>query len=169
VMNALRQTASPRDLAHCIEILLGKLGAFPFANLGRNYSSLLRIHSLEKIPIGSEIAFIAGHLNGWKEDACRIIDAIRTFAAIPMSSASDSMHALAKFIEQYGASSYGVRKVAYLMARFPDDPALHEPFQRIASKVEQSKNPAPYFIAMELVDEDFAYFPGGYWKRRPGC
>ncbi|QQN65353.1 hypothetical protein JIR23_06105 [Bradyrhizobium diazoefficiens] len=159
-MNALRKTASPRDLALSIEILLGRFGAFGFANLERDYSSLLRVHSLDRVSIDSEVAFVAGHLNGWKEEVCRIIEAIRAFAAIPTSSASDSMQALATFIEVYGASSYGVRKVAYLMARFPDDATLQEPFQRIASKVAQSKNPAPYFIAMELVDEDFAYFPG---------
>ncbi|WP_155809685.1 hypothetical protein [Bradyrhizobium sp. URHA0013] len=160
VMNALRQAASPRDLAQCVTLLLGKSGAFPFANLGRDYGSLLRIHSLEPASIEREIAFVVGHLNGWKEETCKIVDAIRTFAAIPTSPASDAMQALAKFTEQFGASSYGVRKVAYLMARFPDDAALQEPFQLIANKVAQSRNPGPYFIAMELVDDNFAYFPG---------
>lgn len=160
VMNALRRTASPSDLARCVQIMLGRQRAFEFSNLGRDYRSLLLPHSLEEVAIESEIAFVSGHVNGWKEEACNIIDALRAFAEIPKATPLDAMNALAQFVDRYGASSYGARKVAYLMSRYPDSPSLQEPFQRIATKVSQSSYPAPYFMAMELLNDDFAYFSG---------
>lgn len=157
-INNLRRKSDLADLALGTELLLGKNGAFPFSNLGSTYRSLLRWHSLVGMPFEVEAAFIAGHLNGWKEEACNIISAMGAFAALPTSEPHDAMSALAAFADRYGASSFLVRKVAYLMTRYGEDTSLQEPLKRIAEKVQQSKHPAPYFMAMELLDPEFAYF-----------
>jgi hypothetical protein len=157
-VNGFRKRADLDDLVIGIELLLGKNGAFPFSNLGSTYESLLRPHSLAPLPAEVEAAFVAGHVNGWKEEACNIIAAMGALAALPTSDPHDAMSALAAFSERYGASSFLVRKVAYLMTRYGESTSLEEPLQKIAEKVGQAKHPAPYFMAMELLDAGFPYF-----------
>jgi hypothetical protein len=114
-INAIRNAATVQDLALSSRLILGRQGAFPFSNRPDSYQSLLRQNKLNKIPVRSELAFVAGHINGWATDACQIIVAMGTLAAIPTSSAADAMEALALFAEKFGASSFVARKVAYLI------------------------------------------------------
>jgi hypothetical protein len=85
---------------------------------------------------------------------------MRAFAQLPHSNPSDAINALAEFVSLYGASSYCVRKTAYLMSRYGKEASLQNASQRIAERVAQPQYPAPYFMAMELLNEDFAYFSG---------
>lgn len=54
----MRRLANPADLTLASEILLGKEGAFPFSNIGGSYRNLLQEHSLNPVPIRSELAFV---------------------------------------------------------------------------------------------------------------
>jgi hypothetical protein len=159
-INSIRKAANPADIALGIKILLGKDGAFPFPNIGGTYRNLLQKHSLKSVAPRSEVAFVAGHVNGWKDEARTILTAMAHFARIPENSPLDGMEAIAAFVDRYGASSYVVRKIAYVMSRYGDDANLQPAFQSIAKKLSQSKFPSPYFSAMELMDTDLSYFRG---------
>jgi hypothetical protein len=135
----MRRSASPADLAPGTQILLGKNGAFPLLNVGGSYRNLLKEHSLNTAPSRSQVAFVVGHVNGWR------------------NSPLGGIEALAAFVERYGASCYVVRKTAYLMSRYGDGPTLQAPFQRIAKKLSQSKFSAAYFSALDLMDCDLPY------------
>lgn len=157
-INSIRKAATPADIALGVKILLGKDGAFPFSNIGGTYRNLLKQHSLKGVPPRSEVAFVAGHVNGWKDEARKILSAMTHFARIPDISPADGMEAIAAFVEHYGASSYALRKTAYLMSRHGDDANLQPAFQSIARKLGQSKFPSPYFSSMELMDTELPYF-----------
>lgn len=159
-INELRRAASTEDLAVSSELLLGEEGAFPLPNIGGTNQNLLRPHSLNVISPSAELAFVIGHINGWKLEACTIITSIGEFAKLPEADPVDGMNALASFVERFGASSYCTRKLAYLMSRYRDTPDLQRPYQSIAEKVAQSKFPSPFFTAMELLDDKFDYLSG---------
>ena len=72
-----------QDIAIGTEIVLGNGGVFPFSNLGGTYEGLLTPHGLNQVASESEAAFVAGHLNGWKEDVCAIIAALAVFVEFP--------------------------------------------------------------------------------------
>lgn len=159
-INNIRSTSSPKDLSKAAEVILGNKGAFPQSVLGSTYRTLLMRHGLNTIPPQAEAAFVAGHLNGWEQETCAIIKAMGEFSNLPNVPAGDAMSAVAVFVDRYGASNYIARKIAYIMADNSNDPLVQEPFRAISLKVEHGKRAHPYFMSLELIDDEFPYFSG---------
>jgi hypothetical protein len=146
-------------LAESITFLLGRDGAFPFSNQGANFRSLLAKHQLEAISSEQEVAFVAGHLNGWENDVLLAIDSIRSLSDLPKADATDALTALRIFAQRWGASNFVAKKAAFVMA-MNTDKDLAQAFADFADSVQQTKYPAPYFMAMELIDMEFPYLSG---------
>ncbi|MCC8936914.1 hypothetical protein H8A99_10570 [Bradyrhizobium sp. Arg68] len=159
-INELRKTASPTDLALSAQILLGRQGAFPLPNIGDDCRALTRFYSLKPTSIQAELAFVVGHINGWSDEACNIVEAMGALAGLPRSAPSDAMTAVADFVQKYGASSFAVRKTAFLTSRYPNDESMHATYQRVAEGLGLSKFSAPFFMAVELLDDNFSYLSG---------
>lgn len=158
-MNGLRRRSHGRDLAKATQILIGERGAFPFPNIRGTYRNLLRPHGLCTIPAEQEAIFLSAHVASWPNLTVRIVGAMKAFAELPASEAQDAIKALTVFAEEFGASNYLAKKVAFIMARDGSEPGMQEEAKRIAEIVEQSKFPAPYFTSVEVQDSQFPYFP----------
>ena len=159
-INELRKTASPTDLALSAQILLGRQGAFPLPNVGDDCKALTRSYSLKATSTQAELAFVIGHVNGWSDEACMIVEAMSALAGLPQSAPSDAMTAVADFVQSYGASSFAVRKTAFVTSRYPNDESMQAPYQRVADGLGLSKFSAPFFMAVELLDSKFSYLSG---------
>ncbi|QDI82260.1 hypothetical protein E8E01_18415 [Methylorubrum populi] len=159
-LNRIRLHASDKDLLKSSELLLGSEGIFPHPNTSNLYKALITKHALNELKSNSELYFIVGHLNGWKDRVCNIIAAMQEFASLVTASPTDGANALSLFADHYGASNYLVRKVAYVSSIFGETADLQPHLQAIAAKLEQNKCAAPYFMSLELLDKDFPYFSG---------
>ncbi|WP_415752033.1 hypothetical protein [Mesorhizobium sp. B2-1-8] len=163
-------------MALAARMLLGREGAFPFPNTGGTYRNLLKTHQLNPIGSEEEIAFVVGHLNGWKERSIGIIGAIATLAPLAGADYVDALSALSYFAVEWGASNYLAKKTAYIMARGSENRTdeLTAQFSHLSEIVDQRKHPGPYFTALESIDIEFPYFPAmstrvqGYQKYAKG-
>ncbi|WP_157038846.1 hypothetical protein [Rhodopseudomonas palustris] len=156
-INTLRRQADPGDLCLATTLLLGQNGPFPLPQLGGTYRNLIIKHTMLATEPDSEVAFVVGHVNGWADNARRILADMSELARLPQYQPSLAMEALAAFAESYGSSFYILRKTAYLMSRYADDSTLQSAFQRIAKAFNQSAYPEPYFSALQLMETDSSY------------
>jgi hypothetical protein len=159
-MNILRKESNIDDLSLIVEVLLGKKGVFPFSNLGVTYREILRFHNLSEIPANQEIAFLAGHLNGWPDEVLRILGAIQTLSQLPTVDARDGLGALLRFAQEWGASNYLAKKIAYVVVRNGGEDNVTDILSEISIIVNQTRYSVPYFTALESIDDQFPYFEG---------
>lgn len=157
-MKAIRREAVGADLTTATRIILGQNGGFPFSNVGSNYRSLLRLHDLNAIGTEHEVSFLIGHLNGWADEVRKILGAFEMMATLPLAQPVDALEALLVIAENWGASNYLAKKVAYIASKAGKNPELIGPLSKISEKLEQRKYPTPFFSAMEDMDPDFEYF-----------
>lgn len=159
-LNRIRAQAGGRDLRIAAEMILGERGIFPEPKTGLTYKDLITAHNLNAIESSAEAYFVVGHINGWKETACNIIQAMEQFASIVSAEPADAANALSLFVDRYGASIYAARKIAYIASVNGEGSELQPSLSKIAEISEQSKSAAPYFMSLELLDCDFPYFSG---------
>ncbi|WP_376710949.1 hypothetical protein [Pseudochrobactrum lubricantis] len=157
-MQAIRREAAGPDLSSATQIILGINGGYPFSNVGSSYRNLLRTHSLNVIIPENEVYYLIGHLNGWSMEVRKILGAMETMATLPNAHPVDALDALFLVAQQWGASNYLVKKVAYIASKAGKDAELIEPLSKISDLLEQRKYPTPFFSAMEDMDSDFDYF-----------
>lgn len=157
-VNLLRKNVPTDALTNATEVLMGKRGAYPFANVGHTYRSQLRTHNLEAITTQREIAFISGRLNSWQDEALEVLGAMKTLAPLTRSDDIDALNALAIFAERWGASNFLTKKVAYIVATSSDDAELQAAFGEFSKVLDHEKYPSPHYMAMEGLDIHFPYF-----------
>jgi len=155
-IDAIRKHADLDDLAAATAVVIGKTGAFPFSNTKRMYRDLLWGHDLDAVEPIREISFIAGHLNGWRDETLEVLGALGTLAPLPTVSATDALGALNVFAERWGASNLLAKKVAYVVAT--SDGHDQADVDKIAATVGQTSHSLPHFAALEAIDLGFPYF-----------
>lgn len=155
-VSLVRRHAHPDDLHVATSLLIGKTGAFPFDNLGRTYRDLLLPHTLDDISPSRELAFVVGHINGWKDTALEIIGSIEALSPLPTATPTDALGALTVFAERWGASNFLAKKIGYVVANSTEN--VSSILDHLFLVIGQYSHPQPHFTAIESIDIGFQYF-----------
>jgi len=157
-VNRLREAVDPADLPIATRMLLGKDGAFPFLNIGLSYQSLGSTHGMSEVSAIRDVAFVIGHLNGWK-NAC--IDALLDVGVLfdlERQTPIDRLANLRKFAERWGVSDFLNKKFVHYMDVAKIDKAVSQLYFDFAGALGLEKYATPYFAAMESISDRYPYF-----------
>ncbi|WP_238226423.1 hypothetical protein [Methylorubrum aminovorans] len=138
--------------------MIGANGLYPADYVPQDYQSLQNIHWLSTINTEKEVAFVCGHLNGWKDKSLKILHEMKMLTTLESIAPLQQLNLIKSFWKNWGISDFLNRKLVYYMNLAEVDKEIVSEYHAFTKILRLEDAPEPYFSAMELMSERYPYF-----------